>query len=117
MCTDLSVTSRGDDEEAAQIKAEWDELHQWDAESHQWIIALLSKAKNERELKLSTEDELVALEAKVRQDATMIERLRRERDESRKIEERLRIERSTIHTERDMAIQERDTTQHQIRFL
>ena len=48
----LSVRSRRDDEEAAKVRKERDELLQKDTETHQWILDLLAEVDKERELKL-----------------------------------------------------------------
>jgi hypothetical protein len=53
----------------------------------------------------------MASEMKVRHDAAMVERLRKEQDESCQSEERLCSERGMGHTERDAANQEHDTAQ------
>ena len=58
----LSVRSRKDDEEAAKVKRERDELFQKDVETHQRILDLLVEVEKERELKLVAEEKLVALE-------------------------------------------------------
>ena len=47
----------------------------------------------------------------------MIARLRRERDELRRTEERLRSERSTAHEDHDQAIRERDEAHWEVRAL
>jgi hypothetical protein len=59
---------------------------------------------------LAAQEKVVALEAKARQDATVAERLRKERDDSRQTKSRL-------CTECDGARRERDSTQQQVSFL
>ena len=47
----LSARSRRDNEEAARVRKERDELLQKDAETHQRILDLLAEVEKERELK------------------------------------------------------------------
>ena len=48
----MPATLWKDDEEAARVRKEWDELLQRDAETHQWILDLLGEVEKERDLKL-----------------------------------------------------------------
>ena len=48
----LSARSWRDDEEAAKVRKERDELVQKDAKTYQWILDLLAKVEKQRELKL-----------------------------------------------------------------
>ena len=58
----------------------------------------------ERDLKLRAEDRSTALQQRASQDIEVIARLRRERDELCRTEERLRSECSTAQDEHDRAI-------------
>ena len=62
----LSARSWRDNEEAAKVRKEWDELLQKDTETRQQILDLLAKVEKERELKLGAEEKLMALEKRVR---------------------------------------------------
>ena len=62
----------------------------------------------ERDLKLKDEERSMALQQRVDRDAEVITRLREERDELRRTEEILRLERGTARDDRDRAIRERD---------
>ena len=53
----LSARSWRDDEEAAKVRKEWDELLQKDAKTHQRILDLLAKVEKERGLKLGGQGE------------------------------------------------------------
>ena len=57
----LSVRVRQDEEEAARVRRERDELLQRDAETRQWILDLLAETEKERELKLGAEERSMAL--------------------------------------------------------
>ena len=59
---ELSERARWDEEEAARVRKEWDELLQQDAETHQRIIDLLAEAKKEQDLRLGAEERSTALE-------------------------------------------------------
>ena len=74
----LSVRSRKDDEEAAKVRKEQDELLQKDAKTCQQILDLLGEIEKERDLKLEAEEKLVALEKRASLDATVVSRLRKE---------------------------------------
>ena len=71
----------------------------------------------ERDLKLKAEDRSTALQKRVNQDAEVIARLRRERDELCWTEERLRSERSMAHEERDRAVRECDEARREVGAL
>jgi len=58
----LSARVRQDEEEAARVRREQDQLLLRDAETRQQILDLPAKAKKERDLKLVAEEKLVALE-------------------------------------------------------
>jgi DNA repair exonuclease SbcCD ATPase subunit len=103
MSTYLSERSRKGDEEATQIKKERDELLQRDAKAPQWILDLLGEVEKERNIKLGVKEKLTALEMRPRQDAAMIERLRKEQDGLSQTMERLRSERNTASQEHDQA--------------
>ena len=60
---------RQDEEEAARVRRERDELLQRDVETRQWILDLLVKAEREWELKLGCEERLMALERRASLDA------------------------------------------------
>ena len=68
----LSVRLQKDDEEAARVRKERDELLQKDVENRQRILDLLAKVEKERELKLGAEELLVALEKKASLDAAAV---------------------------------------------
>ena len=99
----LLARSQKDDEEAARVRKERDELLQKDAETRQRILHLLAEDEKERELKLGAEEMLVTLEKRVSLEATMVARLRKERDELLQTTERLRSERGAACEERDQA--------------
>jgi chromosome segregation ATPase len=109
--------SREGDEEAVAIRKEWDELLQRDAVARQRILELLDDVQQERDRKLAAEQRLVASETKARQDAATAERLRKERDESRQTEERLRTERGMARAEHDVACQVLDAAQQRVGSL
>ena len=52
---ELSDREWRDEEEAARLQKEWDELLQRDAETRQRIIDLLAEAEKERDLRLEAE--------------------------------------------------------------
>ena len=78
-----------DEEAAARVRKEQDELLQKDADASQWVVDLLEELERERDLKLEAEDRSAALWQRVNQDAEVIARLRRERDELHQTIERL----------------------------
>ena len=73
--------------------------------------------ETERDLKLKTKDRSTTLQQRANQDVEVIARLRRERDELRRTEERLRSERSTAHEECDWAVRERNEACREARAL
>ena len=97
----LSVRSWRDNEEAAMVRKEQDELLQKDAETLRWILDLLAKVEKERELKLGAEEKLAALEKRASLDAMVVTQLRKEWDELIQTTERLRSERGVAHEEHD----------------
>ena len=99
----LSAMSWRDDEAAAKVRKERDELLQKDTETHLRTLDLLAKVEQERELKLGAKEKLVTLEKGASLDATTIARLRKEQDELLQTTERLYSERSVAHKEHDQA--------------
>jgi len=108
MFEDLKVRSKLEEEEAARILKERDELLEKDAQASRRAIESQNELETERNLRQKAESEAVALQKKVDEDAVLIDRLRRERDEARQSEERFRSEGSAAHEERDRVIRERD---------
>ena len=100
----LSTRSQRDNEEAAKVKKERDELLQKDAETHRWILDLLAEVEKERELKLEAEEKLAALERRASLDATAIAWLCKECDELLQTAERLRSEHGVVREEHDQAL-------------
>jgi len=101
MFEDLLARVKLDEEAAARIPKEWDELLQKDAEASQRAIEVLAELETEQHLRQKAEDRSTALQQRANQDAKVTARLRREWDELRRTEERLRSERSTAREERD----------------
>ena len=99
----LSARSQKDDEEAAMARKERDELLHKDAKTQQRILDLLGEVEKERDLKLATEEKLVALEKRASLDAAAVAQLRKERDELIQTAERLCSKHDTAHEERDQA--------------
>ena len=99
----LSARSWKDDEDAAKVSKEWDELLQKDTETYQRILDLLTKVENKRELKLGAEEKLVTLEKRASLGATTVARLRKEWDEQIQTTERLCLEHSVAREECDQA--------------
>ena len=83
------MRSQKDEEEAARVRKERDELLQKDAETCQQVLDLLGEVEKERELKLGAKEKLTALEKRVSLDATTIVWLHKERDELLQTLERL----------------------------
>jgi len=75
---ELSNRARWDEEKAARVRKEWDELLQQDAETRQRIIDLLAKAEKEWGLRLVAEERSVALEQRAKLDAEVVAWLRKE---------------------------------------
>ena len=120
----LSVRSWRDNEEAAKVRKERDELLQMDVDTRQRILDLLAEVEKERELKLGAEEKFAALEKRASLDATAIARLRKEQDELLQTTERLCSEHGVARKERDQdlrecdqACQERDNTQQKVGSL
>jgi hypothetical protein len=90
-----------DSEEIVAVKKEQDELLRKESEAREWALELLFVAKKEHDRKLAVKDRLRAAEEQARQDAATINRLRLERDESRRTTGRLRSERNVAHNECD----------------
>jgi hypothetical protein len=93
MVLNLSERARKDGEDVAQAVRERDELRRRDAESRQQILNLQGELEKEKGLKLAGQEKVTALEAKARQDAMVVEWFRKERDDLRQTELRLRTER------------------------
>ena len=104
MFQDLSARVQQDEEVAARVQKEQDELLQKDADARQQAVELLAELETERDLKLKAEDRSTALQRRADQDAEAIARLRRERDELLQTAERLCSERGTVREERDRAV-------------
>ena len=85
----LSARLRRDEEEAAKVRKERDELLQKDAETRQRILDLLAEVEKEREPKLGAKEKLAALEKRGSLDAMAVIRLRKEQDELLQTMERL----------------------------
>ena len=117
MFEDLAARVKLDEEEAARIKKERDELVRKDVKASKRATEVLSELETERDLRREAEDRSSDLQRRADQDAVLIYRLRRERDEARKAEERLRSEHSTAHEERDRAIRERDEARQEVESL
>ena len=81
MFEDLSARVKRDEEAAARVRKEQDELLQKDADASQQAIELLAELETERDLKLKAKDRSAALQRRADQDAEAIAQLRRERDE------------------------------------
>jgi len=105
-----SARSRKDDEEAARVRKEWDELLQKDTKTRQWILGLLGEVEIKRDLRLGAEEKLTTLKKRASLDATAVTRLRKERDELIQITERLRSKHGVAHGEREQAKLKRETT-------
>ena len=78
MFQDLSARVQQDEEAAARVRKEWDELLQKDVEAAERAVDLLAELEMERDLKLEAEERSVALQQKANLDAEVIARLRRE---------------------------------------
>ena len=59
---DLSVRARQDEEEAARVRKDRDELLQKDVEARQQVLDLLAEVEKEWELKLGAEERSMALQ-------------------------------------------------------
>ena len=69
---ELSERVQLDQEEAAGVQKEWDELLQRDAETHQWIIDLMAEAEREHDLRLVVEEMSAALEQRAKLDTETV---------------------------------------------
>ena len=76
-----------DEEEAAQIKKEQDELVRKDVEASKRAAEVLSELETERDLRREAENRSSDLQRRVDQDAVLIDWLHRERDEARRAQE------------------------------
>ena len=74
----------------------------------EWAGKLLAELETERDLKLKAKERTAALQQRADRDTETMTRLREERDELRRTEERLCSERGTTREDRDRAIWERD---------
>jgi len=83
------VRLQRDEEVAARVRKEQDELLQKDAEASQRAVDLLAELEMEWDLKLRAEERSVALQGRVNQDVEGIAWLCRERDELYHTVERL----------------------------
>ena len=75
---ELSERAWQDEEEAAKVQKEWDELLQHDTETRQWIIDLLAEVEKEQDLRLGAEERSMAQEQRAKLDAETVARLRGE---------------------------------------
>ena len=117
MFEDLAVRVKLDEEEAAQIKKERDELVRKDVEASKRAAEVLSELETERDLRREAENRSSDLQRRADQDAVRIDQLRRERDEARRAKESLRSEHSTAREERDRAIREHDEARQEAESL
>ena len=108
MFKDLSARVKLDEEAAARIQKEWDELLQKDAAASKQAVKVLAELEMEQDLRRKDKDRSTTLQQRADRDAEMIAQLRAERDELRRTEERLWSECGTAREERDQAIRERD---------
>ena len=75
---ELSKRAWRDEEEAARVWKERDELLQWDTETRQRIIDLLAEAEKERDLRLVAKERSMALEQRAKLDAEAVTQLHKE---------------------------------------
>ena len=108
MFEDLLVRVKLDEEDAARLQKERDELLQKDIAASEQAGELLAELETERDLKLKAEERFVVLQQRADRDAALITWLREERDKLRWTEERLHSEHSVARENHDRAIQERD---------
>ena len=108
MFEDLSARVKLDEEAAARLRKERDQLLQKDATASEQAVELLVELETEQDLKLKAEERSAVLQQRADRDAEVISRLRGERDELRQTEERLRSEHSTAREDRGRAIRERN---------
>ena len=81
MFEDLSARVKQDEEAAARVRKERDELLQKDIDASQRAIELLAELEMEKDLRLKAEDRSTAPQRRVDHDVEAMARLRRERDE------------------------------------
>lgn len=79
------------------MKEELDDLRRQDAEFRHQVLDLRGELEKEKGLTLAAKEAASALDVKGTQDAAATERLRQERDDSRRTESRLRSERDSSH--------------------
>ena len=84
MFEDLSARMKLDEEEIARLRKERDELLQRNAVASERAGELLAELQTERDLKLKAEERSATLQEKVNQDAVVVDRAIRERDEARR---------------------------------
>ena len=82
MFEDLSAWTKLNEEEIARLRKERDELLQKNAAAGEKASELLAELQTERDLKLKAEERSATLQEKANQDAAVIERTTRERDEA-----------------------------------
>ena len=104
MFEDLSARVKLDEEAAARIQKEQDELLQKDAEVSQRAVEVLAELEMERDLRRKAGERSVTLQQRVNQDAEVISRLCGEWDELCQTEQRLLSKHSTPYEEHDWAI-------------
>ena len=104
MFEDLLARVKLDEEEATQIKKEWDELVRKDVEASKRAAEVLSELETERDLRRKAKERSVALQQRANLDAKVIARLRKERDELCQTIERLCSEHGTVREERNQAV-------------
>ena len=78
MFEDLSARVKLNEEDAARLRKEWDELLQKDAAASEQAGELMAELETERDLKLKAEERFVALQQRADRDAASITRLREE---------------------------------------
>ena len=82
MFEDWSVRTKLDEEEIAKLQNERDELLQKNAAASERAGELLAELQTERDLKLKAEERSATLQEKANQDAMVVDRAIRERDEA-----------------------------------
>ena len=76
MFEDLATRVKLDEEEAAQIKKERDELVRKDVEANKRAAEVLSELETERDLRWEAKDRSSDLQRRANHDAVLIDRLR-----------------------------------------
>ena len=84
MFEDLSVRMKVDEEATARLQKEQDELLQKNVVASERASELLVEQQTERDLKLKAEERSTTLQEKANQDAVVVNRAIRERDEARR---------------------------------